>query len=761
MFSKGNPYHVAGPVEDEARFVGRRDVMAWVWQTLAANERLVVLTGAPLIGKSSILLQLARDTRSEYLSVYVDLLAAYRGGEEPLAGYLVDQIHRAALNVESLGGETIGSASPASVWKTLRDDSPTRHPLLLLDNLDLLLSSDSDAGWVFLEDLADLMDSHEDMQIVFAVRSSDGLRRFNRLPFFRAPWRSIGPLNRTEAVQLIKQPADGLLDFDYDTVARIDELTGRLPYFIQLLCGQIFEHKSGSGYVSMVDIDPAIRLIGQADIAPFQETWSSASPEGRILLALLGAQRGAYEVFTQAELSTNFRAHGIQASLPDLNLVLDELVRQGTIHQLGSLSYRLSVELLRYWLRMRHPIEKRLAEYRWQPHRRRAPSPTEQAEPTRAPKTTKLTLAISVPLATLLIAVGFIFVLQTTNRTPEPSATPTYGLATKAAILLAATDTPAPAARQRATATPTAESVIGATHTATRPTATPTPTATPSPTASPTPTRPLIVARSMPAIAYMHKSGNEPWQIWAIDADGKSPTALTDGAANDTAPIWSPEGLRLAFVSERDENKEIYVMNMDGSRQRNLTNQEADDWTPAWSPDGTELVFSSMRDGNWELYLMWADGADPLRLTNDPEADFAPSWSPDGKRIAFASKRDGDWDIYAMDRNGANVRQLTNASGSDVSPAWSPDGKFIAFESTRDGNTEIYRMSAGGNDQINLSRNSSANDHWPTWSPDSQRLAFCSNRDGDWDIYVMTRDGENTVNLTNDEDNSQGPAWRP
>ena len=764
MFSKGNPYHVAGPIAEDAQFVGRKDALAWLWQTLNSGERLALVAGSPLIGKSSLLLRMARETRPEYLAVYLDVMAAEESDAESLLTLVIERLHRAILETSALTDEAIGADAPASVWRTLRESGPERHPLLLLDNLDILLASGADVGWQFLDDLAELMEQHQDVKVVCAVRTRENLMRVDRLPFFRAPWRRLGALSRVEAVQLIKRPPEGILEFDYDAITRIDELTGRLPYFIQLLCGEIFEQKTSGGYVTIVDIEPAIKSLGQGPIDLFQGAWDAASPEGKLVLSLLGSLKGAYEVFTQAELSTALRAHGIQANLTDINLVLDELVQGGALDQLGSLSYRLSVEMSRYWLRYQHPIETTVTTYRWQPHKRRTARPPAKQEQTPPARSAKLTLTVLVPLLTLLIAIGLIFVLQRTDQTPEPSPTPTHELATMAAILLADTETPAPKPTRtvQKPASPTAVSVSEPAATdVVQPTVAPSDTDTPVPTPTATPTKPVVVARAMPAIAYMHKSGNELWQIWMMDADGKSATALTDGEFNDSAPIWSPEGLRIAFVSERDENQEIYAMNMDGSNPVNLTNHEADDWTPAWSPDGTELAFSSMRDGNWEIYVMWSDGADPIRLTDDPESDFAPTWSPDGKSIAFASKRDGDWDIYVMDRDGKNVRQLTNATGSDLSPVWSPDGKYIAFESTRDGNADIYRMKADGVEEVNLSQNALADDHWPTWSPDSGRLAFCSNHGGNWDIYVMSSEGGEAINLTADEDNSQGPAWRP
>ncbi len=71
-------------------------------------------------------------------------------------------------------------------------------------------------------------------------------------------------------------------------------------------------------------------------------------------------------------------------------------------------------------------------------------------------------------------------------------------------------------------------------------------------------------------------------------------------------------------------------MDADGSNQTRLTNNPSLDAFPVWSPDGTKITFASDRDGNPEVYVMDADGSNQTRLTNNPALDVYPSWSPVG-----------------------------------------------------------------------------------------------------------------------------------
>ena len=117
----------------------------------------------------------------------------------------------------------------------------------------------------------------------------------------------------------------------------------------------------------------------------------------------------------------------------------------------------------------------------------------------------------------------------------------------------------------------------------------------------------------------------------------------------DQSPSWSPDGRHIAFVSDRDGNREIYVMGSDGTNPRRLTNHAASDWSPSWSPDGRHIAFEANRDDvNGEIYVMDSDGTNPRRLTNSSGWDGFPSWSPDGRQIAFSSGRNG-FGVYVME----------------------------------------------------------------------------------------------------------------
>jgi hypothetical protein len=111
-----------------------------------------------------------------------------------------------------------------------------------------------------------------------------------------------------------------------------------------------------------------------------------------------------------------------------------------------------------------------------------------------------------------------------------------------------------------------------------------------------------------------------------MTANGADPVRLTNNSARDESPAWSPDGLKIAFVSTRDGNREIYVMNVDGTNQTRLTTNSAEDNHPDWSPDGTQIAFMSNRDGHDQIYVMNADGSDQHNISDNAYSERLPDW---------------------------------------------------------------------------------------------------------------------------------------
>jgi Tol biopolymer transport system component len=310
----------------------------------------------------------------------------------------------------------------------------------------------------------------------------------------------------------------------------------------------------------------------------------------------------------------------------------------------------------------------------------------------------------------------------------------------------------------------------------------------------------------LPGIAFTStRDGNE--EIYVMKSDGTSPLRLTNHPAIDRHPAPSPDGKRLAFISNRDDPDpencgkpgkpncifHIYVMNIDGTSLTRLTTSPGQDTYPSWSSDGMHIAFvSNFEDPNrascdqpnkpacvTQIYVISSQGHGLVRVTSNPPsnpsaANSSPNWSPyppNDSRIAFVSNRDGNDEIYVvnmaflLDRDGnetpdvSGLTRLTYNPAHDGHPAWSPDGRQLVFESDRDQHYQLYVMNDDGSGVTRITNtdsmttpvaNKPLDDRYPIWIPGCmERIVFASNRDrGDLAIYTVDPNGNNPTRLT-------------
>ena len=131
-------------------------------------------------------------------------------------------------------------------------------------------------------------------------------------------------------------------------------------------------------------------------------------------------------------------------------------------------------------------------------------------------------------------------------------------------------------------------------------------------------------------------------------------------------PAWSPVDNWIAHRGCYGGDCGLWLTHADSGERRRLTTGGSDG-QPAWSPDGSRVAYISQDDGNFEIYRIDRDGSNKVRLTDDIHSDGLPVWSPDGKWIAFRSDRGGSWAVYLMRTDGSQVQKLVDA---DVLPLW-------------------------------------------------------------------------------------------
>ena len=200
----------------------------------------------------------------------------------------------------------------------------------------------------------------------------------------------------------------------------------------------------------------------------------------------------------------------------------------------------------------------------------------------------------------------------------------------------------------------------------------------------------IIVASSRGAPA----SNTPRFQLYAVERSNLAQLSkLTPDTASASDPAFSPDGSRIAFVSQRDGNAEIYVMNADGTGSTRITNDPQADGRPSFMPDGQALVFHSARTaGKQQIWVVNVDGSALTQLTRD-SANSSPTASPDGQTIAYVSTRNKDSDIWLMARDGSNQRQFTHSPQQRESePRFLRDGTLAYLVERRENNRTVQQV---------------------------------------------------------------------
>jgi Tol biopolymer transport system component len=281
----------------------------------------------------------------------------------------------------------------------------------------------------------------------------------------------------------------------------------------------------------------------------------------------------------------------------------------------------------------------------------------------------------------------------------------------------------------------------------------------------------LVAPVTKPAgdIVFVSTRDGNP-EIYSVGTDGTDLTRLTNNPANDDAPVWSPDGKRIAFASDRDGSPEIYVMNADGTDIVRRTFSASFAQNPTWSPDGTKIAYSTLSDGSANIWVIHPDVGGPTLLFSQPGWEGHPAWSPDGTKLALVS----DWygydlvfDIFLINPDGSGFTGLTNDifNFEDYyQPSWSPDGSKIAVAITQRVAVDEYTeqlvttlgvMNANGTDLTPLV--SAATYAKSSWSPDGTTIAFTSWSAGALNIsWVSATDGSKSGTIVT---NGYSPDW--
>jgi len=282
--------------------------------------------------------------------------------------------------------------------------------------------------------------------------------------------------------------------------------------------------------------------------------------------------------------------------------------------------------------------------------------------------------------------------------------------------------------------------------------------------------------------------------LWIMNADGTEHQKLTTRDQSEFSPRWSPDGKRLAFVSQGKNGSEIFMYWLDSGKFARITQLPKSPSSLTWSNDGTQLAFSMfvpssapviaklpkkpkgakwapkpritdrlnhesdgrgyIPPGFYQLFVVPANGGAVRQVTSgNYQHRGSISWSKDDSQLYFSANRNIDWEydfrnseVYAVDIANGKMKTLTDRNGPDFSPKVSPDGTLIAylgFEDRREAyqNTLLYVMKPDGSEKRCLSADLDMSLSSIQWDAAGKGLFFNYDKHGNGKIGYINLSG--------------------
>jgi AAA+ ATPase superfamily predicted ATPase len=380
-----NPYIVGNPIRTSDMFFGREDDFQFAHQKLASERAGLVLVfcGERRSGKTSILFQILNGRLGpEFVPVLIDMqyfaaISRDRDFYDSVVKEFVRAVYPESEQHERRRRFDLPSEGPAQSFEVILDDAMEAHPaktfLFLFDEYEILESKidREELSRMVIPYLAGLLERKGRISFIFTgSRNLEERSTFHwRLMMGKSLYRKISYLTKADTERLIRNPVQGLVDYDAAAVSMIYRLTSGQPFYTQVICQNLVDHLNElrRRTVGSKDVLTIVDAIVDNPLPQMIYFWDSLPVDEKIALSLLAETLGDESGWESADgLLANMTDKGVtlDTELVTLNAALERLFEKELLAKSGDRTFQYRVDLLRHWIRRTHSIWQVVKETR-------------------------------------------------------------------------------------------------------------------------------------------------------------------------------------------------------------------------------------------------------------------------------------------------------------------------------------------------------------------------------------------------------------
>jgi tetratricopeptide (TPR) repeat protein/photosystem II stability/assembly factor-like uncharacterized protein len=359
MAEKINPYIAGAPVLEARMFFGREDVFSWIERSLAGKyvDHILVIHGQRRVGKTSVLKHLPSRLPGHCIITFIDLQGRVSTTLDRFLWWLAREITKSLADhgIELPRPEREAFTQDLEYFENqfftqLEEKLGDNNLLLTFDEFDTLTTAAAQEGMAlpFLAILKRLMD-HKKLNFIFSIGSAgrklENMQATYTAFFKQALYKKISFLNKQDAQDLITHPVEGVMEYDQAAVDYVFEITSGHPYFIQLVCHELFStcQKTDNWRVSKSSVEEVLSAVIERGTVNLKFVWDEASDLEKWVLASLGLFEGLVELTI---LEEHLRNERVRFTRQDLETALLNLRHKDVLTQ----ENHFVIYLMRLWL---------------------------------------------------------------------------------------------------------------------------------------------------------------------------------------------------------------------------------------------------------------------------------------------------------------------------------------------------------------------------------------------------------------------------